>query len=736
MRRIAFVGVLLAAARAHASVEIVSADPLPAGLRTSFDGVTPPGDTAPFTVALRGAGAEVAALVQAIGVTHWLHRCAEGDCRIHSWAAGNAFPSGSIQIDFTPAVRAVALRIDDCVAPFSLTVTVVGSGGSEVVSATCQPGMWILARDRELGSVSQLRVWASYGGAFDDLTVEPVPAAPAELALSASAARPGPTATLSFVARHLAGAAAPGARLSVLLPAALRGTTAPADVDGVIHLDAPLTPGQMTTHAVTAAPARDCEAQHLVVGVLREGVESDIDDNIAATSFGRDPTAVAPREDCAAEGDEDCDGFHGCSDRDCLGDEACEIRTPDILDGNPPDPAPPLLPLVFPPPVPLPAPAPDTVCTVFINGVATPAPAYCCQGTPKPDSPFYARFFLDCPPRDPNFKESTPPAGASGIGWTRAGERIAYVLHYENIGASDAHDVQVIDVLDADLDASTLEIAGGGRYDPATRTLVWVDPVVFPRDPRHVEFAVRVRADAPPGTRVRNLATIVFPDAVPPTRIDTNLVEHVIPLPAHSLAPRLFVPRCVPAGAASLWRVHLANWGLSSAYNARVRALSAPSGVQIVQGEASGFAHPADVLPAAMASVVPFGAAVSAGSVEIVAPTAEDPCPRIAWEIAYQEADGAARTVTSTTAACEVDCGEPPDAGPPDAAPAGAADAGVADAPVATAVDARMDPITPGEGGGCGCRAAPAAPATLGSLLLAGLVLLVTAASATRPRRW
>src|SRR5262249_41812651 len=158
--------------------------------------------------------------------------------------------------------------------------------------------------------------------------------------------------------------------------------------------------------------------------------------------------------------------------------------------------------------------------------------------------------------------------------------------------------------LPGQIDDATLAIEDGGTFDAATRTIVWTDAVVFPMDPRAVHFSARLRADLPPGTLVRNVATIVFPDAVPPTRIDTDPVEHVIPL-ADAVAPRLFVSGCTPATRANEWTVSIQNRGLTNAYNVTVTAGAPPQGITVAQGNAS-FALPSDPHPDELATVIPF----------------------------------------------------------------------------------------------------------------------------------
>ena len=115
-----------------------------------------------------------------------------------------------------------------------------------------------------------------------------------------------------------------------------------------------------------------------------------------------------------------------------------------------------------------------------------------------------------CIPKDPNFKSVEPPVNTFGYGFTSAGQLHHYSITYENIGGVDAHDVEVIDVLHPDLDESTLTVGDGGTYDPVSRAIIWIDPVVPPATPRSVSFEIAVRADAAPLTRVRNEAIVVL----------------------------------------------------------------------------------------------------------------------------------------------------------------------------------------------------------------------------------
>ena len=109
--------------------------------------------------------------------------------------------------------------------------------------------------------------------------------------------------------------------------------------------------------------------------------------------------------------------------------------------------------------------------------------------------------------------------------------------------------------------------------------------MVPPPTPRSVRFSVAVRADAPEDTRVRNVATVIFPDAVPPSRIDTNFVEHVVIDPP--TLPVEATCRCWAArpGGGDQWRVRLVNDGYGFAYNVTATILDPPAAVQVRDGD-------------------------------------------------------------------------------------------------------------------------------------------------------
>lgn len=135
--------------------------------------------------------------------------------------------------------------------------------------------------------------------------------------------------------------------------------------------------------------------------------------------------------------------------------------------------------------------------------------------------------------RDPNAK-----IGPEGR--VVPGEELSYRVEYENEGSGSAYGVYLTDVLDEDLDDSTLSIgavfstsdgapiAPPGTYDPKTRTITWFVGEVPPGGAGYCNFNVRVRGNAPSGTEVINSATVYFPSVPEVTR--TNGIVSIVGL--------------------------------------------------------------------------------------------------------------------------------------------------------------------------------------------------------------
>jgi uncharacterized repeat protein (TIGR01451 family) len=133
------------------------------------------------------------------------------------------------------------------------------------------------------------------------------------------------------------------------------------------------------------------------------------------------------------------------------------------------------------------------------------------------------RELLATGPVDPNEKLVTAPR------FIQPDELLVYPTHFENIGNAEARDVFVTDVLDPNLDASTLTLLtpNGGSFDVATRTVKWglLNRNLEPGETGNVLLSVRPRPGLPSGTVIRNSATIQFEVFQP---IVTNEVVNVI----------------------------------------------------------------------------------------------------------------------------------------------------------------------------------------------------------------
>lgn len=102
-------------------------------------------------------------------------------------------------------------------------------------------------------------------------------------------------------------------------------------------------------------------------------------------------------------------------------------------------------------------------------------------------------------------------------------------IHFENVGDIEARDVFVTDMLDPNLDASSLNLLTptGGSFDVATRTVKWdlLNRNLEPGETGNVLLSVRPRPGLPSGTVIRNSATIQFEVFQP---FVTNEVVNVI----------------------------------------------------------------------------------------------------------------------------------------------------------------------------------------------------------------
>ncbi|MGH9840643.1 MAG: DUF7619 domain-containing protein [Blastocatellia bacterium] len=126
-------------------------------------------------------------------------------------------------------------------------------------------------------------------------------------------------------------------------------------------------------------------------------------------------------------------------------------------------------------------------------------------------------------PIDPNEK------AAIAKRFIQPDQLLIYPIHFENVGNAEARDVFVTDVLDPNLDISTLELLTptGGSFNVATRTVRWdlLGRNLQPRETDNLLLSIRTRAGLPSGTVIRNSAKIQFEIFDP---IVTNEVVNII----------------------------------------------------------------------------------------------------------------------------------------------------------------------------------------------------------------
>ena len=160
-----------------------------------------------------------------------------------------------------------------------------------------------------------------------------------------------------------------------------------------------------------------------------------------------------------------------------------------------------------------------------------------------------AHSVTPCCSSDPNDCTVTPK-GCGPEGLVQRDQVLTYLVQFQNLGGGPAHLVVVNNVLDADLDLSTLEILGSSHpnfLERNGRELKWVFPdielasVSLDEAASHgyVKFRVRPRADAPVGTMLTNSAEIIFDLNASITTITTTntITEDPVPRAAFTVVP-------------------------------------------------------------------------------------------------------------------------------------------------------------------------------------------------------
>src|SRR5262245_10948428 len=697
-RRVGAGGAVLGPGAGHARLIFDAADATFAGAPLeSFDGLGLTTGQTTFTATLGGAR-----LTFRTGAPGGLAECGGSPptCRL-------AAPLGeeiSVTIDPTTPVSAIGFRHDGIECPGE--VTFFGSAGRETFQVPFSAEHSLFLGVADIGDVTSVRLESSCPVAehWDDMRIVagtvPPPTSRANLRLRKEARRGDGTPETNqyslLVDNHGPDQAAAVQVVDFLPPAHdFVSADPPATLDASGRIATiNIGPVSASSHALAALsvlvpPFGEgvwCESVTTnVARVTASSIETDAADNLAvAHQFFPKPSRAGFPEVCGNLIDDDCDGAIDCADAECgcapqlttssggvqcSGGQLAPVPTPTgevlITDGcltanvvnrgspqNPP-----------------PAQSSPPRCNVPVGGAACAVssatlPPRCCQAPPPGTTAGSVQGIIaacvaalpqGCSvavgfPIDPNFKESDPPVSILGYGYTEPGRRHTYTVHYENVGTADAHDVSVIDPLHPDLDDATLVVEDGGRYDPATRTILWRDPVVPPATPRTVRFSASVRADAPPGSRIRNTATVVFPDPVPPTRIETNFVEHAIMDPTYPVVATPRVVGCVEtAPGSNLWQVDLANVGFGFAYNATATIVDPPASVQVTQATAT-FAHPDDPDPGTLATLLPVAITRSPDTVAFTSRAAGNPCDVLTWRIRYEDVRGTVFTTDVRTA--------------------------------------------------------------------------------------
>lgn len=588
---------------------------------------------------------------------------AAGDCRI------TVPGGGGIQVTVTPGVAALGFTESHGECPTSATYA--GTAGSETFTAPFWPGAYFSGA-ANIGDITAAYIETTCPAfeSFAPNTMRFVPGAgtPPAPAADIALTKTGPSFTAGdedvqyhFAIENAGPNAAVGVRVSDFLPPEVTFQASfppPQGTSGPVTLGfGDVTAGTTVTGfaAVRVAPFEDLSCESLIFNIAVATTASDDADRTDNTSyqvcaFDKSSRHGEP-EVCFNGLDDNCDGKTDCGDERC-GCVPLFLAGPSVTTcGAGYVPVGPFDPRGRPGAcAPINIPAAEHHCTVprgACGGVTVPS--WCCElytwsGAAGPAE--LARLeqcnvgVAGCVPHDPNFKEVEPPVNAKGYGYATAGERFRYVLHYENDGDADAHDVLVVDPLDDDLDVATLAIENGGTFDAANRTITWRDPVVPPHTPRTVAFSANVRADAPPDTHVRNVGTIVFPDAVPPSRVDTNFVEHLVIAPDNAPTPDLAVTSCQRTQGDE-WTVTVVNQGFGYAYNVAATIVDPPASILVRDG-AARFAHPDDPDSAAFASTVALATTRSADTVNFKTLVPGDPCPALSWRLDYVDFHGQA----------------------------------------------------------------------------------------------
>lgn len=174
---------------------------------------------------------------------------------------------------------------------------------------------------------------------------------------------------------------------------------------------------------------------------------------------------------------------------------------------------------------------------------------------------------------DPNDLLVTP-AGCGPEGYVPVGQRLTYLIRFQNTGSGPAYQVVVSNKLDAHLDVSTLQVVGSSHPNVLTvqgQQLVWTFPNIYlPAQSDddlgsqgYIKYQVSPLGSAVAGNIITNQAAICFDLNNPvPTVITTNtLTASPVPVAAFTVTPQVgssghvndFTYTGGTAGATYLW---------------------------------------------------------------------------------------------------------------------------------------------------------------------------------------
>ncbi len=146
--------------------------------------------------------------------------------------------------------------------------------------------------------------------------------------------------------------------------------------------------------------------------------------------------------------------------------------------------------------------------------------------------------------RDPNELHVSPE------GDIKPGDRLNYIISYENEGEGIAYGVYITDTLEEDLNDSTLTVNSNGTYDSKTRTIKWFIGELQSKQQGSVSFSINVNQTAQDKSEVINFATVYFPSVPEETR--TNGTVNKITT-ATDVIPPVTTVLISPAANSSGW---------------------------------------------------------------------------------------------------------------------------------------------------------------------------------------